>query len=116
MDKPVHFLFYSRLEQEKGIDLLLGAMKYFAEIGEKRCRVSIFSDGSWRKEVEQFAKLYPNFPMTYYGRQPKRDIFSFMKREKVDIVLMPSIFLETFGLNSGEALRHGIPVLGFDKG
>lgn len=116
MNKPVHFLFYSRLEEEKGFRLLLEVMSKFIEIAERNFRISIFATGSMESELKIFMSRHPEFPLTYYGRRPKREIFSFMKSEQVDIVLMPSLFLETFGLNSGEALWHGIPVLGFWKG
>lgn len=116
MWKQVHFLFYSRLEKEKGIDLVLSVIKRLAKEWEDRCRFSFFSDWSYRKELELCIMETKSFQVSYYGMQPKWDVFTFMKREKVDIVLMPSLFLETFGLNSGEALRHGIPVLGFNKG
>ena len=49
-----------------------------------------------------------------YGHLDKIALNTLM--DSLDLVLMPSLFLETFGLVALETLSHGIPVIGFARG
>jgi glycosyltransferase involved in cell wall biosynthesis len=50
----------------------------------------------------------------YFGWQPHEKIKSYL--ENIDYCLMPSEFLETFGLSALYDLSWGIPVIGYKKG
>lgn len=73
---------------------------------------TIFGDGPLRVELEH---LLPSLPfVSYEGFQPKETIIPV--RKTMDMTLMPSLFLETFGLSALESLQLGVPVVGFAKG
>jgi glycosyltransferase involved in cell wall biosynthesis len=50
----------------------------------------------------------------YHGRLPKEQTIMWMS--KAQYTLMPSLFLETFGLVALDSLASGIPVIGEKKG
>lgn len=115
------FVFFGRLVPEKGFELLF---PFFEEILEtKVSRVAVFGDGPLRKEfflrfsrrkgfydlqrlsdaecAEHFASLPPG-SVAYFGRRPFSSISGVLSF--ADISLMPSVFLETFGLSALESL------------
>ncbi|USN55943.1 MAG: glycosyltransferase [Candidatus Peribacteria bacterium] len=71
----------------------------------------IYGDGVLRKQVEEAAQHYAN--IYYYGHVPKQEVFAF--RATCQYTLMPSTFLETFGLVALDSLSVGVPVLGYRK-
>ena len=53
-------------------------------------------------------KLYTTH-LFYHGRLPKEQTIDWIK--KADYTLMPSLFLETFGLVALDSLACGVPVI-----
>ncbi|MBQ9553746.1 glycosyltransferase [bacterium] len=49
----------------------------------------------------------------YFGWKPLSEVERYLKN--IDYCLMPSRFLETFGLSAINVLKRGIPVVGFKK-
>jgi glycosyltransferase involved in cell wall biosynthesis len=72
----------------------------------------ICSDGDARSEIESLSKKYPN--VTYHGRLGSTELRALY--ESVDLLFMPSRFLEMFGLTALEALTLGTPVCAPAKG
>ena len=66
-----------------------------------------------RPQIEELAKLYPDH-ISYYGYMPLKKIFK--NSLDYDFVLMPSRFLETFGLSALDFAQFGIPTIGYKKG
>lgn len=127
------FAFFGRLVREKGFDLLF---PFFSELlAEGRGRVAVFGEGELKEAflsefsgqegfrdfrdvpdaecAPRFAKL-PAGSVAYFGRRPFSAIVETLAC--VDVSLMPSTFLETFGLSALESLSSGVPVAGFPKG
>ncbi len=52
--------------------------------------------------------------MILYGKVSHKDMTRYFSQ--ADVLLMPSRFLETFGLAAMEALSQGVRVIGFRKG
>ena len=127
------FLFFGRLTKEKGFDLLF---PFFREVATVRddVRFFIFGDGPLR---ESFFKTFSSLPhfydlsnhpeailtediadtrggLYYFGHRKLPTIMRFL--EVADASVMPSRFLETFGLSALESLSVGVPVVCMSKG
>lgn len=73
----------------------------------------ICSDGSSEKEILELVEKYPK-NVKYYGKvnpEKLRELY-----QNADFLIMPSRFLETFGLTAMESLACGTPVIGWKKG
>ncbi len=113
-DKTIHILFASRLVREKGVDILMEAIKKIDKNERLRNRIisSICSDGLYEWEIRELEKKYKN--VKYYGKVPPEKMRELYR--EADFLFMPSRFLETFWLTALESLACGTPVIGFQKG
>lgn len=117
-NKELHITFIGRLEKEKGIEILIACIK--KSIVEDRNIVwHICGIGSYQSELE---KLNTERWMNHLYQQPIH-IYGYLDREKInsvldksDLVMMPSLFLETFGLVALETLSEWVPVVWFSQG
>jgi glycosyltransferase involved in cell wall biosynthesis len=127
------FVFFGRLVPEKGFHLLF---PFFDAVIEKKCaKMAVFGDGELKTEFlsrfsgradffdfrlladSQCALRFRNLrqgSVAYFGRRNFSAISETLPA--CDVSLMPSTFLETFGLSALESLSHGVPVAGFSKG
>ena len=100
------FIFAGRLTIEKGFDLIL---ELFETIQKKKQRHSlvhfhVFGDCP-------LAPLIPQYHfVTYHGFQHKDTVLEI--RKTCHYALMPSRFLETFGLSALDSLQCNVPVIG----
>jgi len=102
-------LYYGRLEREKGFDALLEAVKI---LQDEKVKFELFIFGKGSLESELLPLIGKN--VHFFGFQPLSRIKQYL--ENIDYCLMPSEFLETFGLSALNALSWGIPVIGYKKG
>ncbi len=102
-------LYYGRLEKEKGFDSLLEAIRILQD-KEVAFELFIFGKGSLESELLPLVGTNVHF----FGFQPLSRIRQYV--ENIDYCLMPSEFLETFGLVALNALSRGLPVIGYKKG
>lgn len=113
--RPIHILFASRLVYEKGIDILIDAIdqSISGDINSLgRIIWHVCSDGPYRNEILQRAKLFPE-RVIYHWILDQEELAS--QYRGVDFLFMPSRFLETFWLTALESLASGTPVIGFSK-
>jgi glycosyltransferase involved in cell wall biosynthesis len=124
----MRFIFFGRLEQEKGFDILLKAME---RLHHKHLFL-IFGQGSLRENL-----LKQNFPINdlstlqdeeilrgtlaqtgvfFFGFRDFEKVIAKFLQNKVDCNLMPSKFLETFGFSALESLKFAIPTIAPNKG
>ena len=101
-------LYYGRLEKEKGFDSLVEAVKI---LQEKKIAFELFVFGKGSLESELLPLVWKN--VHFFGFQPLSRIRQYV--ENIDYCLMPSEFLETFGLSALNALSRGLPVVGYKK-
>ena len=78
-----------------------------------RIEYDIYGDGVLRLEIEELAKQYPE-SIRYHGFVPLQTIFD--RGVDYDFMLMPSRFLETFGLSALDFAQFGVPTIGYKKG
>jgi glycosyltransferase involved in cell wall biosynthesis len=103
-------LYVGRLEDYKGIDVLLAAFSRFAE-KEKDARLVIAGDGSLRGQIETIA-ANPERGVVYLGRLSGDDVLRAYLA--ADLVVLPSLF-EPWGLVVNEAMACGLPVIVSDR-
>jgi len=104
----IKILFASRLVHEKWVDILIDCIESFHQDRELQSQIEwhICSDGDARDAIIELASRHEN--ITYYGRVSSEKMQELYRQ--VDILFMPSRFLETFGLTALEALTCGTPV------
>jgi glycosyltransferase involved in cell wall biosynthesis len=103
-------LYVGRLEDYKGIDVLLAAFSRFAE-KEKDARLVIAGDGSLRGQIETIA-ANPDRGVVYLGRLSGDDVLRAYLA--ADLVVLPSLF-EPWGLVVNEAMACGLPVIASNR-
>ena len=101
----------SRLEKEKGIDLLLQSFAMVRKTNPE-ARLDIIGDGSQRKRLEKLAQdLQISQSVIFHGMQ--KDIVPFLRR--ASIYVQPSRF-EGYGIAVLEAASAGCPIVMTDVG
>jgi glycosyltransferase involved in cell wall biosynthesis len=100
-DNGTHFLFVGRIWEEKGILELLQA------IGD-RYPLTVVGDGPRRAAL---ARRYPQ--VRFLGWLPPEQVAQEMRQALA--VILPSVYLEAFGLVVAEALALGVPVVVSDR-
>lgn len=106
----VKFLYAGRLHANKGIDLLLNAWE--EKTTEKPANLFVAGDGDMQDRVIDAARA--NKSIDYLGLVDRSSMGALMRA--VDVVVVPSLVPETFGLSAVEALRAGAPVLASSRG
>ena len=101
-------LFYWRLEKEKWFDQLVLAIK---ELNRKKIDFEIFIFWKWSLESQLFEVHDEN--IHFFGWKPLDEIKKYLAN--IDYCLMPSEFLETFGLSALNALSRWVPVIWYKK-
>lgn len=107
-DRPLTIGVVSRLENIKGMDLVVPA---FAQVKayHPEMQLLIVGDGSLRKQMEEQAhKAGLEEAVEFAGRQPQEKLVSYYDR--IDILLMPSRS-EGFGLTAIEGMARGCVVI-----
>lgn len=106
-------LYYGRLEKEKGFDSIIKAIQVLQnseDFSQWQVEFFIFGKGSLEEELLPLVGK----KVHYFGWQPLEKIQQYLPN--IDYCLMPSEFLETFGLSALNALSRGLPVLWYRKG
>ena len=101
-------LFYGRLEKEKWFDQLVLSIK---ELNKKKVDFEIFIFWKWSLESQLFEVHDKN--VHFFWWKPLDEIKKYLAN--IDYCLMPSEFLETFGLSALNALSWWVPVIWYKK-
>jgi len=111
-DKKLWILFFGRLDDEKWFGLILEMLKMFIkEYGNIPFSFYVFGKGKYVWELLDLASKHSS--IHFFGRQPLSTIQRY--KENCHFCLMPSTFLETFGLTALNSLSMWIPVIWFSK-
>jgi glycosyltransferase involved in cell wall biosynthesis len=104
--EPFTFGFLGRLVPEKGIDLLMRACRQLTKAGW-----CLKVAGNAPKGSSDVQKQAVGLPIEFLGFVEPRKLL-----QAIDVLVVPSTWLEPFGLVVLEAYAAGIPVLGADAG
>ena len=110
--KKINFIFVWRISHEKWVHLIFTATQKLVDRWYTNFTVDFIWSGSLVDELMQHS-LYGTY-LLYHGRLPKEQTITWMS--KAQYTLMPSLFLETFGLVALDSLACGVPVIGEKKG
>lgn len=114
-DKPAYesgeeFLFYGRLSEEKGVDVLLRALTLVPVV-----RLKIIGEGKQRAALEKLAsELGVSERIKFLGALYNEDLKKEIRSSRA--VIVPSIWYEVFGLVNVEAEALGKLVIASDIG
>lgn len=111
-------LFAGRMEALKGGQKLIQSLPTVVEALGKNVHVTFAGDGPERQEWEHLAaeicvrepRLEVNF-LGWVGPEAVEELFAI-----ADLLVLPSLWPEPFGLVGLEAARHGLPVAAFAVG
>ena len=101
-------LFYWRLEKEKWFDQLVLALQ---ELNKRKVDFEIFIFWKWSLESDLLKVHDKN--IHFFWWKPLDEIKKYLPN--IDYCLMPSEFLETFGLSALNALSRWVPVIWYKK-
>ena len=94
------FLFVGRVDEGKGVDILIEAAKQFPQ-----SVFTIVGDGPLKPGLEQLA---PD-NVVFAGHVPRADVFAAMAKARW--LVLPSTWYEGFPISLVEALAHGLPAI-----
>ena len=91
----------------KGPELILEAVKELRQTWRKHIAVLFLGEGHLRESLQDFAGSTPVIAARFVGFQNQRSLSRFY--HAADMLVMPSLVSETWGLVVNEALHHGLP-------
>ena len=111
-------LFLGRMDPLKGGQVLLDALPYVARELSEPVQVSFAGDGPsrklWEKRAARLQAKTPKLQIDFTGwvnRDERESLW-----ENCDLLVVPSVWPEPFGLVGPEAGSHGVPIAAFDVG
>ncbi len=108
-------LFIGRINfAEKGIGYLLQAMKKIIVQKPETNLVIIGGDGESNRMFKMIKNLNLEKNVQVVGKKPFKDLVKYLNAS--DVFMMPSVWLETFGQVTIEAMACEVPVIGFNAG
>ncbi len=112
-DPGDRILFIGRLVEVKGVDHLIEAVSSAAKLLQRPLTLTIAGDGSERGELERAARrkgVVVEFA-GWLNTEKKLDLL-----READLIAVPSLWPEPFGLVGIEAGCYGVPAVGFAVG
>lgn len=105
--ETVVFVFVGRLEEYKGINMLLDA---FFTLNSTNVQLLVVGEGKCRPSVEKAAKI--DSRIVFVGRKPHPGVVEAFAIS--DVAIVPSTF-EPWGLVVNEAMAVGLPVIASER-
>ncbi len=103
----VLILFSGKLSPRKGPQLILRAMHGLPAEVRGRVTVAYLGDGELRAALEREAQEAGLAPVRFLGFQNQRQLSPYY--HGADLLVLPSLHSEPWGLVVNEALHHGVP-------
>jgi len=116
--RPHRVLFIGRIEKPKGAALLIDAMVSTVGLIKRRLSLTIAGDGRERIALEDKVRSLPRFDplveVIFAGWLDREQLCASIDRS--DLLAVPSIWPEPFGVAGVEAGLRGLPAVAFDTG
>jgi glycosyltransferase involved in cell wall biosynthesis len=100
-------LFSGKLSSRKGPGILLEALKLLPPEVRERMVLVFLGDGELKGKLERQGRMDPHVALRFLGFQNQTQLSRYYHAS--DLLVLPSIASETWGLVVNEALHHGIP-------
>jgi glycosyltransferase involved in cell wall biosynthesis len=107
-DKKV-IVFSGKLSARKGPDLLLRALKRLPAEIRDRLAVMFLGSGELQDALQALGRQSPAVSVHFLGFQNQTQLSPYY--HAADLLVLPSVVLETWGLVVNDALHHGLPCL-----
>lgn len=109
-----HVLYVGRLEDYKGVRLLLEAWRHVAKT-VSHAHLTLIGEGAQKQDYEAYvAREGLQYRVTFQGRVPYERLRG--EYDKAKIVVAPHVWLEPFGRTVAEAMARGKVVVAADAG
>jgi glycosyltransferase involved in cell wall biosynthesis len=106
-DAEYLILFSGKFSERKAPDLLLRAVKSLPPGIRGRITVAFLGSGELQAALEQLAECSPKIATRFLGFQNQTQLSPYY--HAADLLVLPSLHSETWGLVVNEALHHGVP-------
>src|SRR5581483_11847005 len=106
-DAQYALLFSGKLSRRKGPHLLLQALRLFPAALRDRCVIVFVGGGAEHDRLKRMAEDSPALHVRLVGFQTQRQLSAYY--HAADLLVLPSVEAETWGLVVNEALQHGLP-------
>ena len=114
----LRLLFCGRMVWLKGGDLLLNAVPLFVRCTDRPLHISFLGDGpergNWQRRAALLTKTYPGVRIEFLPWSSRDECEAIYRQH--DLLVVPSIWPEPFGLTGPEAAQQGLPAVAFDTG
>ena len=100
-------LFSGKLSARKAPDLLLRAVRSLPAEIRSRTVVAYLGSGELRAPLAELADSYPTVATRFIGFQNQTQLSPYY--HAADLLVLPSLHSETWGLVVNDALHHGVP-------
>jgi glycosyltransferase involved in cell wall biosynthesis len=113
-----HLVFAGRMDRLKGGDRLIDVLPAVHAAAGRPLEVTLAGDGparaDWERRARRAAAAHPAIDIRFTGwlQRPALDALL----DRADLVVMPSLWPEPFGLTGVEANRRGVPVVAYATG
>jgi glycosyltransferase involved in cell wall biosynthesis len=110
--RPIRFGYIGALLPHKGVHVAIEAM---TRVGSARAQLHVWGAGddpAYRARLDAAARADARIVM--HGAFPESEKSSILR--SLDLLIVPSIGLESFGIVAREAMAHGVPVLASKRG
>lgn len=108
-DKNITFVYFGRLEPEKGLYTLFEAIKNLHKSGDSTI-FNIIGEGPIKDELHEFAGKNKMDNVKFRGFLKGKELFTEIKT--ADVVIIPSEWYENYPVSVMEAFALGKPVIG----
>jgi glycosyltransferase involved in cell wall biosynthesis len=102
-------LFSGKLSRRKGPDILLRGIKQLPAEARERIVVLFLGSGELQDALQLLARQTPAVPSHFLGFQNQTQLSQYY--HAADLLALPSVQSETWGLVVNDALHHGLPCL-----
>lgn len=102
-------IYFGRLSEEKGLLILLEAMRELPEIN-----LTLVGDGPQKEEIENYIKEQGLVNVKLVGYKRGQELYNLIKQSR--LIVAPSIWYENNPISILEAFALGKPVIGADLG
>lgn len=99
-------LYSGKLSGRKGVDILVESIRKLPASIRKDVVLVFLGDGDLRQELEESAAREPGVAVRFVGFQNQSRLSAYY--HAADLLILPSIHSETWGLAINEAMHHGI--------